>query len=87
MDESFVFSVDYDSGNPGVFTYRYQSTGTTDDGQSASVGIQGLDGNGAGLQSVQYSFEQPGIGPGLVVVCDTNAGTCVRDDGLSGHGG
>lgn len=39
--ETYHFTVGYDSTVPGVFTYTYYAVGQGDDGEFASVGIQG----------------------------------------------
>lgn len=81
--ELYHWTVFYDSAVPGVFTYKYITTGAGGgssgvNGGVASVGIQGLDANGVQVAS-QYSYKQAVITPGLTIRCDTTSGsgTCV----------
>lgn len=76
-NELYQFTVFYDSAVPGVFTFIYYQTGQGNDGETASVGTQGLSQTGAQV-AAQYEFEDQGsIYPGLQVVCNTNNGNGV----------
>lgn len=68
--QQYQFVVFYDSALPGVFTYTYYIVGPGNNGQTASVGIQGVDAANNAV-AAQYSFQEAVIAPGLTIRCDT----------------
>ncbi|KAK4988622.1 hypothetical protein LTR50_003805 [Elasticomyces elasticus] len=74
-NDLYHFLLHYSTAAPGVFTYAYYAVGNG--GATASVGIQGVAAQGGAQVAVQYSFQRASLTPGLVLTCDTNAGTCV----------
>ncbi|EME77747.1 uncharacterized protein MYCFIDRAFT_84845, partial [Pseudocercospora fijiensis CIRAD86] len=55
--ELYHFTVEYKYAKPGVFVYSYLSVGNGNNGQFASVGMQGNEGSSSGpLIGFQYSY-------------------------------
>ncbi|KAK0644898.1 hypothetical protein DIS24_g8457 [Lasiodiplodia hormozganensis] len=70
-NEYYHFTITMTENNPGVAVYRYYDVYQS--GYSATVGAQKRGG-----QSVQYSFNQAVITPGLMLTVDTNTNTITR---------
>ncbi|KAL8820253.1 MAG: hypothetical protein Q9223_001485 [Gallowayella weberi] len=70
QDRLIHFLVSYSTTQPGIFTYTYLQV--PDSGSGATVGAQYGTSNPTGLQ---FSYNEPLITPGLVLVVDTNKNT------------
>ncbi|KXT14759.1 hypothetical protein AC579_7809 [Pseudocercospora musae] len=78
--ELYHFTVEYKYATPGVFVYTYYNVGNGNNGQFASVGMQGNQGSASGtLVGFQYSYETTNITPGLVVTCNSTENICAAN--------
>jgi len=65
--QRYQYTIQYSTTRPSVFTYKYWVV--ADNGNSATIGLQG----GQSGPAAQYSFDQAIAPAGTEVVCDTSA--------------